>query len=517
MKQTTELTKKVLEFLEPDSTKWAYWTSRQTLNPISESECIEKFKTRILNAVSNSEKVIVAGDYDCDGISATTIMVSGLRKLGLECGFYIPDRIKEGYGLSETTVKLAYKKGYSLIVTVDNGIKSAQALSLAKELGMDVIVTDHHTMDEEVNCDIVVHPMLMEPCFKTLCGAGIAYECMRVLDVDDDYLLQLAGLASISDMMVVKGQTRALIQNGLNLMNKTHEKHIFSLATDRELNEKSIGFQVVPKLNAIGRLSNLANANNVVRYFLAHDDESIYSLGQQITQINMIRKQMSDQMQKTALLKCKANEDIYIIEDTSFHEGIIGLVAGSLCSRFNKPCIVLAKNEQGYKASMRSPEGFNCMDFLGPYEHFVVFGGHENAAGFSLNLNEFDMFEDFIHTRIKEYTYSVKTKKTLIIDDEELSLETIQSLDLLRPFGPGFDFPSFEIVHPKVKSLYDFQNHKHRKYTLESGLQCMRFNQSDSEYKKSVNSIYSFIGTVQINQYQGRKQVNFVIDEIVYA
>ena len=146
-----------------------------------------------------------------------------------------------------------------------------------------------------------------------------------------------------------------------------------------------------------------------------------------------------------------------------------------------------------------------------------MFGGHENAAGFSLNLNEFDMFEDFIHTRIKEYTYSVKTKKTLIIDDEELSLETIQSLDLLRPFGPGFDFPSFEIVHPKVKSLYDFQNHKHRKYTLESGLQCMRFNQSDSEYKKSVNSIYSFIGTVQINQYQGRKQVNFVIDEIVYA
>ncbi len=244
MKQMTELTKKVLEFLEPDSTKWAYWTNRQTLNPISESECIEKFKTRILNAVSNSEKVIVAGDYDCDGISATTIMVSGLRKLGLECGFYIPDRIKEGYGLSETTVKLAYKKGYSLIVTVDNGIKSAQALSLAKELGMDVIVTDHHTMDEEVNCDVVVHPMLMEPCFKTLCGAGIAYECMRVLDVDDDYLLQLAGLASISDMMVVKGQTRALIQNGLNLMNKTHEKHIFSLATDRELNERVLDFRL---------------------------------------------------------------------------------------------------------------------------------------------------------------------------------------------------------------------------------------------------------------------------------
>ena len=106
---------------------------------------------------------------------------------------------------------------------------------------------------------------------------------------------------------------------------------------------------------------------------------------------------------------------------------------------------------------------------------------------------------------------------SIIIDDEELSLETIQSLDILRPFGPGFVFPSFEIIQPKIKSLYDFQNHKHRKYTLESGLQCMRFNQSEVEYKKSVNAIYSFIGTVQINQYQGRKQVNFVIDEIVYA
>lgn len=114
-----------------------------------------------------------------------------------------------------------------MIITVDNGIKSTQALVLAKELGMDVIVTDHHTMDEEVNCDIVVHPTLMESCFETLCGAGVAYECMRVLGVDNDYLLQLAGLASISDMMIVKGQTRALIQNALRLMNQTHENIYF--------------------------------------------------------------------------------------------------------------------------------------------------------------------------------------------------------------------------------------------------------------------------------------------------
>lgn len=517
MEQLSELTKKVLEFLEPDSSKWEYWTQFQTLACVSKSTCMERFKERILKACQNQEKIIVAGDYDCDGISATTIMVSGLRKLGLTCGFYIPDRIKEGYGLSKAVVSLAHKKGYSLIITVDNGIKSKEALELAKQLDMDVIVTDHHTMDEKVNCQIVVHPSLMEPCFSTLCGAGVAYECMRVLEVNDDYHLQLAGLASISDMMVVKGQTRALIQHALKLMNQTHEKHVFSLATDRVLNETSIGFQVVPKLNAIGRLSNLANANNVVRYFLSEEDATIYALGQQIAQINTIRKQMSDQMQKKAMIKCNRKEDILLVEDVSFHEGIIGLVAGAMCSQFNKPCIVLAKNEQGYKASMRSPEGFNCMEFLKPYEYFTAFGGHENAAGFSLNLNEFESFNTFIHQRIKEYSYTLKKRKTLVIDDEELSLATIQSLDVLRPFGPGFQFPSFEIIHPKIKSLYDFQNHKHRKYTLESGLQCMRFNQSEEEYKKSVNAIHSFVGSVQINQYQGRKQANFVIDEIVYA
>ena len=517
MEKMTELTKKVLNYLEPDRNKWEYWTSFQSLYPISQADCMKKFKERMISAKENQEKVIVAGDYDCDGISATTIMVSGLRNFGLTCGFYIPDRIKEGYGLNEATVSLAHKKGYSLIITVDNGVKSDQALKLAKEFGMDVIVTDHHIIEEEVQCEILVHPTCMEPCFETLCGAGIAFECMRVLGQDTEYHLQMAGLASVSDMMNVTGQTRALIQNALQIMNQSHEKHIFSLATDRQLNETSLGFQVVPKLNAIGRLSNLANVNNVVRYFLAEDEASIYNLGQQIVQVNNIRKQMSDQMQKKALSKCNVNDEIIIIDDASFHEGIIGLVAGSLCARFQKPCIVLARNEQGYKASMRSPNGFNCVEFLNGFDKFTAFGGHANAAGFSLNLNDYSEFLKFIKKRILDYIWNQEQRKTLKIDDEELSLAAIHSLDILRPFGPGFVFPSFEIEHPKIKNVYDFQNHKHRKYTLESGLICMRFNQSNSEYETSVNSIHSFIGSVQINQYQGRKQANFVIDEIVYA
>ncbi len=511
-----ELLKKVLTYLEPDSSKWGYWMSKQELFDVSKAECMMVFKERIEKAVENKEKVMIAGDYDCDGISATTIMVSGLRSLGLDCGFYIPDRILEGYGLNENTVRLAHKKGYSLIITVDNGVKAHNALSEAKEIGMDVIVTDHHMIDENVDCFCLIHPDTLEDCFETECGAAIAYECMRVLGIDSSYHLQLAGLASISDMMQVTKQTRAIIQNALISINESHEKHIFLLASDLELNEVGIGFQVVPKLNAIGRLSNLANVNNVVRYFLSDNDRELYSLSCQITQMNDMRKKMSEQMVKQALKKVNLNQDILICMDESFHEGIIGLVAGNLCSTYQKPCMILSKGNQGYKASMRGVDGFHCVEFLRPYDKFTAFGGHAGAAGFSLNLNEYDEFIDFIKQRMKEYHWQKEIRKTLVIGEDELSLSTIQSLDVLRPFGPGFEFPMFELKKPDIKSIYDFQNHKHRKYTLQSGLQCMRFNQSSLEVSKSVNQIASFIGSVQINQYRGRKQANFVIDEIVY-
>lgn len=507
---------KVLKYLEPDESKWGQWTTSMDLFDISSSECVFEFCERIQSAIESKEKVLIAGDYDCDGIMATTIMVSGLRSLGLECGFYIPDRIKEGYGLSERTVDLAYRKGYSLIITVDNGVKADVALKRAAQLGIDVMVTDHHMLDGEVDCLCLVHPDYLEPCFSTLCGAAIAFELMRALGCDNDYLLSLAGIACVSDMMVVTGETRALIQNAIKVLNRSHESHVFGLASDRILNEKGIAFQIVPKLNAIGRLSNLANANNVVRYFLSNDEKEIYSLQSQIQEINTMRKRMSDQMCQLALKKCSLQDDIIVVEDPSFHEGIIGLVAGSLCSKSHRPCIVLAKNEEGYKASMRSPDGFHCMEFLKEFDDFQACGGHANAAGFSLNIHSFPGFLAYVKKRIQEFDWCFQEVKTLVISDEELSLEMIESLDVLRPFGPGFEMPKFEIMYPQIRNFYDFQNRKHRRYTLDSGLTCMRFNQPENEMDRSVNAIVSFIGSLEVNQYQGRKQASFVIEEIKY-
>lgn len=516
MKKLSKLVEKVLGFIEPDPSNWNQWVEDKELENVSQADCMQQFVGEMTKAKDNNLKVIVAGDYDCDGIIATSIMVDGLRRFGIDCGFYIPNRIKEGYGLHPHTVDLAYKKEYSYIVTVDNGVKAKDALERAKELGMYTIVTDHHRIEKNVCCDILVHPTTLEDCFSTLCGAGIAYECVRALGVDTSYHLQLAAVASVGDVMHVTKETRALIQKGLHELNQSRDQHLMPLANDYYLNEEGLGFQIVPKLNAVGRMSNLANVNNVVRYFLSEDDQEIVGLRQQLLEINDQRKRISDQMSKLALSKCQIQNSILMVCDESFHEGIIGLVAGSLCGSFNKPSIVLAKNEKGYKASMRSPNGFDCMEFLKGFDYYSAIGGHTQAAGFSINLQDYDAFECFVKTRIKEYSWEQKKKRTLIVSEDELGVEEIQSLDAIRPFGTGFEFPLFELKNPNIRSIFDIQKGKHRKITLQSGLQCMNFNQSLIDREKSVNQIESFIGKPQINEYKGRKSVTFVIESIVY-
>ena len=516
MANLTTFSEKVLRYLEPDENRWSYWLEKQELQAVSDASCMHAFVDCIKNAREQNKKVIVCGDYDCDGILATTIMVDGLQKYGLEVGFYIPNRIKEGYGLNCNTVSLAHKKGYELLATVDNGVKAHDALSLAKESGMETIVTDHHRIEEEICCDVLVHPTKMEESFSTLCGAAVAYECIRALGVDTPYHLILASIASIGDVMPVTHQTRALIQNGLQLLNTSKEKHTYILANDVMLNETSVGFQIVPKLNAIGRLSNMANVNNAVRYFLNQDEREIRRFYDQIVHVNDMRKQISTKMTDCVLRKCTPQDPVLLVSDPSFHEGIIGLVAGSLCSQFQKPAIVLAQNTDSYKASMRSPEGFDCMDFLSGFDDFRALGGHTQAAGFSLDLQSFPAFVKYVKKAGAAFHWTPLQKETLHIEPEDITTQSVQSLDALRPFGPGFQLPAFEISPVNVKSVYDLSNGKHRRFTLQSGLQCLCFNISPADKAKSVNSIRGFVGSPQINYYRGSKRVSFIIDQILY-
>ena len=187
--------------------------------PINEAKCLIEAKKRILIAKENNEKVLIVGDYDCDGIMSTTIMKSLIDKLNIESGYYIPNRFKDGYGLNTDIVSLAKTKGYSLIITVDNGVKAYDALSYAKEVGIDVLVTDHHLMGELPINNIVVHPCYMSDFFNSLCGAGVALEIYRMF-FNSDRLIVLAAIATVADMVELWGYNRLLVKKGIELLSK---------------------------------------------------------------------------------------------------------------------------------------------------------------------------------------------------------------------------------------------------------------------------------------------------------
>ena len=246
---------------------------------------MEEVIARIRIAKARQEKVMVCGDYDADGICATAIMVDALRRFGIECGFYIPNRFSEGYGLHAHTVELAAQRQYALLITVDNGVRAHEALQKAEELGIDVIVTDHHAIDEfqPPQCAALLHPFLMGEPFDTLSGAGVALEVSRALGTVNERQIVLAGIAAIGDVMAMRKETRAIVRQCIAILNEKKVRCIQLLAHDSSpWDETKIAFQVVPKLNVTGRLADKANANNTVRYLLSDNGALLMNMAAQI-------------------------------------------------------------------------------------------------------------------------------------------------------------------------------------------------------------------------------------------
>ncbi len=298
--------------------------------------------------------------------ASTAILVDALRRYGIQAGFYIPNRFAEGYGLQKHTVQLAHEKGYRLLITVDNGVKAFDALLEAQRLGLDVIVTDHHAMEEEVPCKILLHPFLMGYRFETLSGAGVALTVARALKMDTKDHVVFACVAAIADVMELRQETRAIVQLGLQYLKEGACMPIQLLVKERfpKWDENLIAFQVVPKLNTTGRLADMANANNTVRYLLSGNMQQIQHVAEQIKQLNEKRKTMSDQMVQVARTLVRPEYRFQLLFHDSFHEGMAGLVAGKLSEELQIPVMVAAQREQMFKGSIRSLDLLDLTTFL---------------------------------------------------------------------------------------------------------------------------------------------------------
>ncbi len=482
-----------------------------TMLKTSKAKCVQEACKRILQAKENHEKVFVGGDYDTDGICSTAIMKDVLDRLNIENGYYIPDRFKEGYGLSSHTVELAYQKGYTLIITVDNGVKAFDAITKAHELGIDIIVTDHHQIENEVNATIVVHPDYMEEEFAYLSGAGVALELSRNLLGEVDTHTALAAIALIGDVMPFWLETRVIIRKGIELIKQGILPSVSSLfRSGTEIDETAIAFQVVPKLNSIARIQDESNVNTLVPFLLSNNLKSISSYSVSLNKVNDLRKKLSNAM-VTKAESMIDDSPLIILYDESFDEGLAGLVAGKIASNYKRPCIIMTSHLDEVKASARSVPGFNLFEFLKDFDEFTAFGGHEQAAGFAFNKDQLD---DLKNKMMQKYT-SLNVKLDELIQDaikvhtSEITVEQIEDLKKIKPIPKEIGKLEFALDHPEIMKKMTYE--KVIKYAFSNQIDGVIFSYQKIE---TVENPKYVIGTLAVNEFRGRKSSQILIDSM---
>lgn len=474
---------------------------------------------RIQLAKQNNEKILVCGDYDADGICATAILHDALCRYGIQSGFYIPNRFREGYGLHSDTVELAYQKGYRLLITVDNGVKAFDALKRCADLGIETIVSDHHAMEQEVPCTYLLHSHTMGEPFDNLCGAGIAFMLSRALLGEVKEHTVLAAVASIGDVMPLWKETRKIVKQGIAYLNQGICLPIQSLCGDRNKiwDERTIAFQIVPKLNATGRLADLANANNTVRFLLMKDMTDITVFARQIEALNQKRRTMSTKMSDFARTLVNDSDAFLILHHEAFHEGLLGIVAAKLCEEFQKPAMVFAQGEAEWKGSIRSNGMIDLRTFFADCPiPLIAYGGHAAAAGISLHEKDFTTFYNYVQTKMQtlEHSYEIE-QEAIPCSIHECDLNAVKELTHLAPFGEGFTKPLFLIADYHAQSIRSLSNGKHVKWESLENIDALYFNAKDVYAKYQNETKLSFLGTLSINQFRGEEKVNIFIDEIV--
>lgn len=483
---------------------------------------MEKASARIEQAIDRGEKITIYGDYDADGISASAILIDVLEILGAEPELYIPDRFSEGYGPNMEAYKKIIAGGTKLIITVDNGVTAIDECRYAKEHGVDVIVTDHHTFQEQKpDCYALVHcnyPGQKYP-FDDYCGAGVAYTLARQLMQDPmPELLDLAVLGTVGDMVKVTGEGHIILRRGLEVLNSTTRLGLRALIAKAglqfgQVDEKDLGFAVVPRLNATGRL---ADAKIAVRLLLTDSEEEAASLAEQIDKLNQQRQTLTKEIYEQALAQVKRHgwqsQSTLTLYGEDWHEGVLGLVANKVARKLNKPTLILTKGTDGVaKGSGRSLPGFNLFDALNPLKEEILtkFGGHDYACGLSLPGDKMrdlrTAFEDSFHGFLPAEKYFDLEL------DSQLTLADWQAMHQAGPFGTGNPEPVFSLTDPQImKSQTMGQDGSHLRLQVGQ-LNVAGFGDGYLLQHKQLDLVKRLLVTLSVNYWRGRSSLQAII------
>lgn len=482
---------------------------------------------RIHEAIENKEKICIYGDYDCDGMLATTILVDAFQQLGITVGFHIPDRKEDGYGLNVHRVEQMAEKGYSLIITVDNGIKAFDAIEKANKLGIDVIVSDHHNHDEELpEATCIIHTKLSpEYPFKEISGGFVAYKiASALLGKNDKYLYCLAAITTISDMMPLIDENRSLVKKALVFMKEEKYPALeLLLGENQEYTVQSIGFIMAPKINSFGRLSEMVSPTHVVRFLLRDAPIALLTtMASKAITINAKRQALTTKQYKEVLQSIKPKENFLYSYNQEIHEGIIGLVAGKYTREFYRPSFVMHFDSETnvYKGSARGIKELPLTKIFEDVKDLLLgYGGHSLAGGFSVSLENVESLKKAISAHITKTcpTMPEASIEVLKIDQKDVTKENIKSLETLQPLGTGNEETIFyleDVVVDKVMSLSDGKHLKFEVTMPSTKMQILCFNKGTlfEEYKNKKQ--ITVVGKFNINTFRNMETINMIADDI---
>ena len=486
---------------------------------------MSKIITRINEAIDQGEPILIYGDYDADGVTGTSILVRCLRELGALVDYYIPNRFYEGYGPNEDAFMQAIADGYQLVITVDNGIAGVDEAEILLEHGVDLIITDHHQVKETLpRAYAILHPELDENYpFHHLSGAGVALKVAEALlqEVIPEDFYAIAMLGTIGDVVPLIDENRSIVKRGLAALRETEIEGLNAMmdlaGTEKsEVTEVNVGFELCPRLNAPGRMDEAALS---VECLIAESEEEAKLIADQIESFNSERQKVTQKVleEATKLVDAKtlAKKKVVILYSPNWHEGILGIVAGRLAKQWQKAVFVVTDDHEGFlKGSARAVEGYHLFELLNKCQDLIErFGGHALAAGITFAPENLQALEDKMNELLQEVEVTPSLQVDLSLPLADLNISFVEQLSILAPFGEGNRPPVIELKNVYVKNVKPIGNKlQHLKFTLyqeKHSVDVIAFNQAPLAMYLTPDTLFSFVGEVKINEWNGNRSVQF--------
>lgn len=499
---------------------------------------IEKAAFRINNAIKNGEKIAVFGDYDCDGVTSTVLLYSILKELTADCIYRVPTR-DEGYGMSPNAVNELKEKGVSLIITVDNGITAFEAVDRANELGIDIVVTDHHLpADSLPNAFAVVDPKRKD-CpseFKDYAGVGVAFMlCCVLSDTSPEDLLyaygDLVAVGTIADVMPLLSDNRSIVKRGLLCLKRGNRTGFNALIeasgiTAEKITSTNIAFTIAPRINATGRVFHPEKA---IELLLCEDETAAKEKAQELCEFNLQRRELESEILAEALQIISADErvqnsPVIVVGGENWHHGVIGIVAAKLCSIFSRPAVVFSLDESFAVGSARGYEGASIYDILSGVSTLAEsFGGHSSAAGITVKRENFEKVKTAIQHSAKKLYNSMSFDKLKILcklNPAKLSVNNAYAQMNLEPFGEKNERPTFALVNMSIVNIVPLSNGKHLKLILsradnpQVSVAVMAFFTTPEQFIFKVGDTVDTAVTIDLNVFNGNTNLSVVLKDI---